>query len=329
MSSRSRFRKRAFTLIELLVVIAIIAVLIALLLPAVQQAREAARRSQCKNNLKQIGLALHNYESTYVTFPIGARVDAGGWGPSWWAGILPFADQAPLYNKLQFGGSQPGWVGAGGGTAGGANGQACNGINIPLMSCPSSPVPAMITVGAYRVNGPQYLGISGAMTGNGFTESRAVNCCGCCGVPGGGQTAFGGVLVANNIVRIKDMTDGTTNTLMVGECSNWFGPGQNNPTPTDGWLMGTGSGGTGLSFSTGDGRADQITTINYPPNGAVWGAAGVANNYGPNNGLASAHVGGVHVLLGDASVRFVSNNVNMQTLRQIATRDDGQTVGDF
>ncbi|HVJ68323.1 MAG TPA: DUF1559 domain-containing protein, partial [Caulifigura sp.] len=101
-------RRSAFTLIELLVVIAIIAILIALLLPAVQQAREAARRSQCQNNLKQIGLALHNYESTYRLFPIGSR---GGTiynqtgtknGTNWRVSVLPFLDQAPLFNQLNF-----------------------------------------------------------------------------------------------------------------------------------------------------------------------------------------------------------------------------------
>ena len=325
---RQRNGRAGFTLIELLVVIAIIAVLIALLLPAVQQAREAARRSQCKNNLKQVGLALHNYHDTMLTFPIGARVDNGGWGPSWWAGLLPYLDQSPLYSKLQFGGSQPGWVGAGGGTAGDANGQVCNGVNIPVMSCPSSPVPPMIKVGNYNVNGPHYVGISGAVSGNGFTETRSVTCCGCCG-GSQGTTSFGGVLMANANTPIARITDGTTNVIAVGELSNWIGPGQNTPQASDGWLMGTGSGGTGTSFQTGDGRADQVTTINYPPNGAVWGAAGIFNNYGPNNGLDSAHVGGVHILLCDGSCRFLSNNVNMFTLRAIATRDDGNVTGDY
>jgi hypothetical protein len=189
-------------------------------------------------------------------------------------------------------------------------------------------MPAMITVGAYNVNGPHYLGISGAASGNGFTENRAVTCCGCCG-GSQGVTAFGGVLMANNNITIAKITDGTTNVIVVGECSNWIGPGQNNPTPTDGWLMGTGSWGTGVNLQTGDGRTDQVTTINYPPNGAVWGAAGIFNNYGPNNGLMSAHVGGVHILLCDGSCRFLSNNVNMFTLRGIATRDDGNVVSGF
>lgn len=99
-SGSRRARSSGFTLIELLVVIAIIAILIALLLPAVQQAREAARRSQCKNNAKQLGLAIHNYHDTHLTFPISfttdGRFDILGKGRSWMMGILPYIDQAPL-----------------------------------------------------------------------------------------------------------------------------------------------------------------------------------------------------------------------------------------
>src|SRR5579859_1475499 len=104
LQNQKRKWRRAFTLIEVLVVIAIIAVLVDLLLPAVQQAREAARRSQCKNNLKQYGLALHNYHEAYKMFPPGG--DAQSWGNSnwlnWQAKILPFIDQGPLYNQINF-----------------------------------------------------------------------------------------------------------------------------------------------------------------------------------------------------------------------------------
>src|SRR6187455_2473364 len=95
--------RRGFTLIEMLVVIAIIAILVALLLPAVQQAREAARRSQCKNNLKQIGLAMHNYHDTFNGFPNGGIASSvGGWGLSWYIRILPYIDQAPVFNGINF-----------------------------------------------------------------------------------------------------------------------------------------------------------------------------------------------------------------------------------
>lgn len=107
---RSVVRKsRGFTLIELLVVIAIIAILIALLLPAVQQAREAARRTQCKNNLKQIGLALHNYSDVFGSFPIGVNSSfPGGWGVSFWVGLLPYVEQGNVYSQMSFDGPSPG-----------------------------------------------------------------------------------------------------------------------------------------------------------------------------------------------------------------------------
>ena len=113
-------KRRGFTLIELLVVIAIIAILIALLLPAVQQAREAARRSTCKNNLKQIGLALHNYHDVFGTFPIGSQVTY--YRANWRSAILPYIDQAPAYNKLtQVASSQHGFAAGSGNSASGYN----------------------------------------------------------------------------------------------------------------------------------------------------------------------------------------------------------------
>ncbi len=131
-------RSRGFTLIELLVVIAIIAVLIALLLPAVQQAREAARRTQCKNNLKQLGLALHNYESSFGQFPMPAvwsvNVTSGSngdpsYGLAWSMAILPYMDQAALFNSFDF--SRPIWSGA--------NNQALIAKTLPAHICPSTP----------------------------------------------------------------------------------------------------------------------------------------------------------------------------------------------
>jgi prepilin-type N-terminal cleavage/methylation domain-containing protein len=182
-------KRRGFTLIELLVVIAIIAILIALLLPAVQQAREAARRTQCRNNLKQLGLALHNYHDNYQMFPPGnVSSSVGGWGASWYMRILPFVDQAPLYNRLTFSGAQHGWTGAlptsTYGPEGDANGAALNGITLNFALCPSSPMLALRDSGGGRnITNAQYMGISGATDGNGFTNptNRNALCCGCCG----------------------------------------------------------------------------------------------------------------------------------------------------
>jgi prepilin-type N-terminal cleavage/methylation domain-containing protein len=317
-------RRRGFTLIELLVVIAIIAVLIALLLPAVQQAREAARRTQCKNGLKQIGLGMHNYESSFQTFPIGGNLGTGasGNGVSWWCGLLPFLDQAPLFNQLNFVGTSPGWMGSGAGSAGNANGQVVNGKMIPVMICPSSPLPSYKTSGGFQVVASEYVGISGAATGNGYTDSRSASC--------SGTQSYGGMLVQGNpsypfALRIRDMTDGSTNVMMVGELSYYIPGSTTSPQANDGWIMGMPDGMPGAGSC---GRIANLTTINYPPNGGTSGAAGVGG-YSPNTGLTSAHVGGVHVLLGDGSVRFISNNMNMATLRYLAVRDDGNITGDF
>ncbi len=124
-------RKRAFTLIELLVVIAIIAILIALLLPAVQQAREAARRSTCKNNMKQLGLALHNYHDVFNTFPIGQQ--PGNTRPNWRVGILPYMDQAPLYNQLDM-------VSGDFASPYTAPNDVLAGLIVAVYACPSSPL---------------------------------------------------------------------------------------------------------------------------------------------------------------------------------------------
>ncbi len=331
-------RSRGFTLIELLVVIAIIAILIALLLPAVQQAREAARRSTCKNNLKQIGLALANYHDIYSSYPIGARAaQSGTWGPSWWAAVLPQIDQAPLFQRLNFNGVHPGW--AYNGVSGGKlNVPIINGIRIAVMLCPSSPLPEFRNVGSANAIAPQYTGISGAVNDTN-TPPQFINkpneqyfCCGCCG--GGaasGLASSGGTMLRARPTKIRDMTDGASNVMMVGECGNFVANvGQIAAGKTvqinqnHGWLMGTPS-----SNPKSSNRAFNITTIRYPPNSSQNGLPGVANNDGPNNGLYSAHVGGVQCVFGDGRVVFISNNINMLTLRRICSRADGIPAGSY
>ena len=338
-------RRRGFTLIELLVVIAIIAVLIALLLPAVQQAREAARRTQCKNNLKQMGLALHNYHDVYNMFPPGViAAVSGGWGMSWYMRILPYVDQAPAFNKLTFTGTQYGWAFTGVGD-GNANGQILRGAALNFAVCPSSPMPAT-QANDIPITAAQYNGISGMRDGNGVTNptGRLVPCCSCCGgQQGTGFLSSSGMLVPTEGINLSACTDGSSNTIMVGEASMFIIPSGGTTRTLQvngahGIMMGTSTLSTVQRWSTTNPgqafeRCFNLTTVNYPPNAPVienngsW--PGVGNNFGINNPLNSAHTGGVHVLLADGSTRFISDNLDMGTLRRLSSRDDGQVVGEF
>lgn len=332
----TRSRRSAFTLVELLVVIAIIGILVALLLPAVQAAREAARRMSCSNNIKNIGLGLHNYHDTYKEFPPGVtRSGMGGWGFSWWVRILPFIEQGPGHNDLRYDGAQRGWT-WNGDPAGFANGGIFSGKSISLMVCPSAPFEAIGDAGSGRIiNRTQYVGIAGALNGNGFVnnprEQRA--CCNCCGGTNtNGGVSGAGTMVLGEGIKFARITDGTSNTIFLGEQGD-FGYDPNNPSTkvwlngTHGFLMGTSQGGR---VRDGTGRVERqfnLTTIHYPPNGQNITLPGVGtNNYGPNMGIFSAHPGGCMVGLADGSSRFVSETIEMLTLRLLATRNDSRVV---
>jgi len=333
-------RLKGFTLIELLVVIAIIAILIALLLPAVQQAREAARRSQCKNNLKQIGLALHNYHDVFNVFPIGANTTtAGNWGISFWVSLLPYLDQAPIYNQFVFDAPSPGYTG-GGGPGQLINGPLVRGLVLPFLKCPSSPLPnTKDTGGGIFTQISNYAGISGAVNdagGTGFQNSSVTNefnSDNCCSCPAQGIHARGGLLLAIKSLNFRDIVDGTSNTMFVSEQSDFaknnVGQGQQvQITNNHGWMMGT----AGLSETTTQ-RRFNLTTIRYAPNAVKqFGGSllpGVCNNDGANNGIFSPHTGGVQALLGDGSVKFISDNIDLSTLKRAATRNDGQVLGEW
>ena len=334
-------RRRGFTLIELLVVIAIIAVLIALLLPAVQQARESARRTQCKNNLKQLGLALHNYHDTHNFFPPGnVATQANGWGPSWWIFILPYIDQAPVYSSLTFDGAHPGWSCCGD-AAGTANGAVMRRAKINAAICPSSPLEAMRDTGGGPTTITQYHGINGATDGPGFTNppGQMALCCSCCGgQQGTGILSGGGMMGPMKPYKMSDASDGTTNVMIVGEASDFIynaAGGTKNVAVNGahGILMGSPNlthpaRNPGMMFD----RQFNTTTVRYSPNAPAnntSGWPGVGDNYGINNPLSSAHTGGVHILLLDGSVRFLGDNTDMLTVRGLATRADGARIGEF
>ncbi|MFK7767188.1 MAG: DUF1559 domain-containing protein [Mariniblastus sp.] len=345
-------KRKAFTLVELLVVIAIIGILIGMLLPAVQQVREAARRITCANNLKQVALALHNYESAHKEFAPGAscsefpRSNGGSgfsFGPSFYGKILPFIEQNALYNQMTFKGRSPGYIHEGGGSSNNA-GEANRPFvlqagPINVMRCPSSSGPKAIPRNSQFTYSPfaHYAGVSGGVDPVTFNETRIFD--------DGylGLICGGGMMVANYGVKFGDCTDGTSNTILLGEMSGKLErliAGTYSfvtaSGTTHGWLMGTRVDGTpprlDPSGTTGDDRVFNTVSIRYAINQEPFANQlfpGMGSNVGANNPLNSDHPGGVSVALTDGSVTFLPENMYLETLKQMATRDDGTVVGDY
>jgi prepilin-type N-terminal cleavage/methylation domain-containing protein/prepilin-type processing-associated H-X9-DG protein len=319
-------RRPAFTLIELLVVIAIIAILIGLLVPAVQKVREAAARTQCTNNLKQIGLALHAYHDTAKTLPPGGiQSPAGGYGHSWWIFILPYFEQGNIYNKFDkkggannsTGSTHTGLVYTGTNTD---NGALISSKDLAILQCPSTPLPKWVLVGSTPGSGvisATYIGISGAtnhsstIDRDGETYEHA----------GKGQVSRGGVLVSAVTCRLLAITDGTSNVLMVGEQSDFCvnSAGAKLDCRSDfghGFSMGPGG--------PGEYRNWNITSVRYAIGDKTWENKGVGEvYYGQNRPLLSAHSGGVMGLFCDGSVRFLSQSLSIASVYKICNRDDG------
>ncbi|QDV49156.1 DUF1559 domain-containing protein [Gimesia fumaroli] len=300
-SQKKSVRKRGFTLIELLVVIAIIAILIALLLPAVQQAREAARRSSCKNNLKQWGLALHNYHETHSGFPPGYFGNGNRMG--FHVMLLPFVDQAPLYNQFNF--DVP--------YDNSAN-SALREESFAILHCPS--------YGKTDVNGNtrqkthHYYGIMGAKgtkPGGGTYDIKGYT------TQNHGGWATNGILYRNSNIKIRDIHDGTTNTFIMGELS-W------DPQK----VAGAGYTNQRRPWTQGTQTTDSNTSASY----SCRNIATVMNSAGYKSGSAyfndasfgSKHVGGCHFMLGDGSIRFISENIDFATYLAAGSRDDGETL---
>jgi prepilin-type N-terminal cleavage/methylation domain-containing protein/prepilin-type processing-associated H-X9-DG protein len=344
-SQRARTRVRGFTLIELLVVIAIIAVLIALLLPAVQAAREAARRAGCVNNLKQIGLALHNYEEAIGCFPPGyvssivptildacnidsengLSVDLGsGW--AWGSMILPFMEQGPVYNSINFNLS----------VAYAAN-NTCSLTALSVYLCPSDAGPSTIPIyadppepaqpGTYTdsnivdtLSRGNYVGMYGL--GEICSQSGANNSPNNNGI--GPLGTHAGIFYRNSATRIAAITDGTSNTSMVGERSHnlsyvtwvarsiggWLGvtppslggSDKFNPSPEECWTQVMGPCGL----------EDGLRTINNPE-------AHVEDYW-------SMHSGGINMLFGDGSVHFLKSSISPVPWRALATIGYGEVI---
>jgi prepilin-type N-terminal cleavage/methylation domain-containing protein len=353
MERRSRRRQRAFTLIELLVVIAIIAVLVALLLPAVQQAREAARRTQCRNNLKQFGLAIHNYENTFGWIPLGGTGhDATQntwrfhWGQginhpmssylSWQARILPFMDQQPLYNQINwsypnaFDGPAlpppapqplPGINPANSGQIL-LGGQPLRLHAVPYAMCPSDTT-QRLDGGRAQTSYTGSMGSQSTPSANSACEPFQVNMEPLPWNAGHGNSPhphnLSGVFARLSNIRFQDCSDGLSNILFVGEAL---------PMCTDHLEGFWSQNGLGNGLGTTIVPPNNMNTCSGWPNPPI-PACTAQNNWNFSWGFRSMHAGGVHFLLGDGGVRFISENINIVTYNRLGGRRDGRPVGEF
>lgn len=306
-----RTLRNGFTLIELLVVIAIIAILIALLLPAVQQAREAARRTQCKNQLKQLGLALHNYHDTHNTFPPAVVAVGSGSCPAvantnarapYTVLLLPYLDQAPLYTKFnmdeRFGINRE--------HQGSATNYPLQMTPMGIFKCPSDPFG--------RNGGNNYF----ACAGGGDPASS--------GCQANNTANFilyrNGIMFVNSRTRIADMVDGTTNTYLLGETKYQLDETSTNPAKGSYW---GGSVYLDASWRYYANVGAAVEPINTPLGGDITGVN--SNESSPGRVFGSRHTGGCHMLLGDGSVQFMSQNMDLNLHRQLGNKADGLPTG--
>jgi len=345
-----------FTLIELLVVIAIIAILIALLLPAVQQAREAARRTQCKNNLKQMGLALHNYLDVAGQFPAAkinsgmipntnatgvAEMTAGILNTTGWVLLLPYLDQAPMYNRYDFNACSSmsqNTAGSAGPFIQGVNEQKNNPVvstKVPAFHCPSaedevrtqdagvasrdySMLNARRTNYLFSVGQDEDRTASYGSRNSSFsTYTNTVD-----------QVPVQGVFGNSGAAKIAMLTDGTSNTICIGEA---VGGAKYKTSPSYGpWgMVGThtcchGRLPTGPRTLLAD--PAWATAKSYAINARYPGDA-LGRHYAWV--FSSVHTGGAHFLLGDGTVRFISENIDYPTMVWLSRIKDGTPVGEF
>ncbi|PHS17644.1 MAG: prepilin-type cleavage/methylation domain-containing protein [Blastopirellula sp.] len=330
--NRTIHRSKGFTLVELLVVIAIIGILIALLLPAVQQAREAARRLQCTNNLKQIGLGLHNYHDTYGKLPYGSFNLRQAWpsnGTNWRALILPFIEQGNVHDQLTFS-SDPSIHFMAGGAA---QGNALNGnmvlhnLEIDAYRCPSTVIEAFEVAPVSNNNRKPtlnitYVGVQGAarpVPGN--SPNIGTKDC------GHGWSCNNGVLVANENFGMNEITDGLSNTMMVAEqsglvkkvnrTSNYYGGWYGSRHPRK------------ITESCGDLWQTGTTCVRFAPNSNIVQTGATERMYRNNTIINSQHPGGIMVTLSDGSSRFVAETIELWNLKRLACRLDGTPVQDY
>lgn len=358
--SRSIQSRSGFTLVELLVVMGIIALLASMLLPAVQRSRESARQTQCRNNLKQFGLALHAYQSAVGTLPVGAAYspeqanalnDPEIRGSSFFYSILPWIDQTPLFDALN--------PEANGGVSAiysplNPNGPVLHNTYPPLLRCPSamgSKVAMPQLAGAqFRLTTATYIGISGAAYRNGAPSPEAETIGLINGPNSGSMLSRGGMLIENESVSLADCEDGTSNTLLMAEQSSIEVPVAKviNGTATIGvedkenirssYYSGAWAGTT-LPRQLLPGQTTSavhfvynISTVRFGINMSAAAPTDVNATVisgGGHTPITSAHAGIAFVLLGDGSVRAINQTVNFTLLLSLADRNDGGTIGEY
>lgn len=312
MKTRIEIRSRAgFTLIELLVTIAIIAVLIALLLPAVQQAREAARRAQCSNNLKQIGLALHNYENQFGRFPTSTRpipTQPGGKQAATFARILPLLEQGNLFQQYDF---NVNWFDA-------PNPTLIQ-TQIAVFQCPSTPNSSrldttLVTVGSVSFSGPRACadyapleGVGSLLTGTGLVDKQSE------GSPGALQVNF-------TQCRMADITDGTSSTLVIAEDAGrpvWYIRGR--PASTGLVPPGAGWADDEQDFFLHGAQGDVLAS---PPGPC-------AINCHNDGEIYSFHTGTANTLFADGHVKFLSADTDIRVVARLITPRSQEVVGEY
>jgi prepilin-type N-terminal cleavage/methylation domain-containing protein len=315
--------KFGFTLVELLVVIAIIGILMSMILPAVQSARESGRKTQCQNNLHQLGVAMLSYETNFKTFPPGATATkVGQWGASWVAWTGRFAEEDAKFKQLRFDCPNAMHPKAG-----------CNDAVLlnylpGYMFCASSNLDRYKKVpdlwGGQERGYGTYAGISGAYPNPNdkriayITEFQ-------------GYLASNGVLYANSALKSALIRDGLSKTAAIGEQSDWLVAADGSPVD----LRATGSYGSmmganraSIPAATGEwvggsySRAYNLTTIRYSLNTKTE-QPGMGVDLGPNTAIQSAHVSGAYVLLCDGSTQYLTEDLEHSIFVALAIRDDG------